>query len=342
MEEHIKTVLAAGNDEVFAYIINWLAFAVQKPEQRAEVALVFKGKRGTGKGTLGNAMTRIFGQHGVHLSDAKHLTGHFNAHLRNACFLFADEAYWPGDKTAEGSLKRLITEPDLAIEGKGRDIITVSNMLHVLMGSNEDWVTPAGEAERRFEVNDVSECHIQDRTWFEPLYAQLDNGGYAAMLYDLLQHDIKGWHPRQVLRTGALLQQQQLSLDPLDSWWVELLEGGALEGADPNCPSHAVSNTYDREIVESDGYGGKRTRHVKQPGLYDQARASSPRLRNYATDHLLGHFLTKQSCVSNKVLRRRSWWFPDLKEARQKWETRFPGWKWRNPDIGEWQEPPDK
>jgi hypothetical protein len=273
----------------------------------------------------------------VHLSDAKHLTGHFNAHLRNACLLFADEAYWPGDKSAEGNLKRLITEPDLAIEGKGRDIVTVTNMLHAIMASNEDWVAPAGEFERRFVVNNVLERHIQDKGWFDALYAQLDDGGYAAMLHDLLHHDISGWHPRQFPRTDALLEQQALSLDPLDLWWVELLEGGVLEGANPHAPSEAVSNSYEREISESDGYGGKRIRRVKQLGLYDQARVISPRLRQHASDHLLGRFLTKQKCISKKVLQHRGWRLPDLSEARQKWEARFPGWQWRDPDIIEWR-----
>ena len=71
-----------------------------------------------GKGTLGNALVRIFGQHATHISSVDHLAGRFNAHLRDACFLFADEAWWPGDKSAEGTLKRLITEPTLFIEAK--------------------------------------------------------------------------------------------------------------------------------------------------------------------------------------------------------------------------------
>ena len=133
MQRHILEVLAADNDEASTYIMNWLAWAVQHPAEQAEVALVLKGGRGTGKGTLGNAMMHIFGQHAVHVSSIKHLIGHFNMHLRDACFLFADEAYWPGDKSSEGALKRLITEPTLLIEPKFVDAMTVPNMLHVLM-----------------------------------------------------------------------------------------------------------------------------------------------------------------------------------------------------------------
>ena len=335
MQEHIKIVIAAGDDVAFTYIMKWLAWAVQHPDQRAEVALVLKGKRGTGKGTLGNTMMRIFGQHGVHISDAKHLIG-FNAHLRDACFLFADEAYWPGDKSAEGNFKRLISEPDLFIEGKGRNGVYAPNMLHVLMASNEDWIVPAGERERRFAVFDVSECHIQEEKWFDALYAQLEDGGYGAMLYDLLHRDISEWHPRRLPKTDALLDQQRRSLSALETWWIELLEGGVLEGADPLYPSHAVSNSYDREVIETDGYGGKRTRYVKQIGLYDQARTISPHLRQHTSDHALGHFLSQRGCISKKVLRRRGRSFPDLLEARAAWAERFPGWKWRDPTITAW------
>ena len=71
------------------------------PRQAAEVAPVFIGERGTGKGTLGKAMCRIFGQHARHVTSADHLTGHFNAHLRQCSFLFGDEAYAPKDRGAQ-------------------------------------------------------------------------------------------------------------------------------------------------------------------------------------------------------------------------------------------------
>jgi hypothetical protein len=333
LRKHIREVLATGNPDSDTYIMNWIAWGVQHPDQRAEVALVFKGKRGTGKGTLGNTLVRLFGQHGVQISNAKYLTG-FNAHLRDACFLFADEAYWPGDKSAEGDFKRLITEPSLFIEGKGRDAVTSANKLHVMMASNEDWIVPAGERERRYAAFDVSEKHIQEEKYFDPLYAQLENGGYGAMLHDLLQHDVNGWHPRRLPKNNALLAQQQRSLSPLDSWWAELLETGTLEGADPDAPNRAVSNEYQREI-SSTGFGA---RYVRQPGLFDQARSIEPRLKHHTSDHALGRHLTEQGCDNTKkVLRRRGWTFPPLPDCRKRWEARFPGWAWRDLEIEAWR-----
>jgi hypothetical protein len=336
MVDHIWTVLASEQKETFLYILNWLAWALQHPDERPEVALVFRGKRGTGKGTLGNAMVRIFGQHGVHISNVDHLAGRFNAHLRDTCLLFADEAYWPGDKRAEGTFKRLITEPDLLIEAKGRDPVTARNMLHIIMASNEDWIVPAGEQERRFAVFDVSDRQMQREAWFAPLYAQLEGGGYAAMLYDLQHRNLKEWHPRRIPKTEALLEQQLQSLQPLDVWWVELLETGVLESADPGAPDRAVSNTHEREVHESDGYGRTHTQYFKERGLYDQARSIEPRLKQRSY-HLLGHFLRENGCINCWVARNRGWQFPPLGECRAKWESRFPGWKWRDPNLTEWR-----
>jgi hypothetical protein len=333
MRKHMLDVMASGNREHFEYIMCWLAWAVQNPDRQAEVALVFKGKRGVGKGTLGNAMLRIFGQHGVHISSTDHLTGHFNNHLRDACLLFADEAYFPGNKNAEGSLKRLITEPTLFIEGKGRDGISVTNMLHVIIASNEDWVVPAGERERRYVMLDVPDTHIQEAKWFEPIHAELEGGGYGAMLFDLLHHDLGDWHPRRIPANCGLLDQQERSLHPLDAWWMELLQSGRLWGCAPGHPERAVCTAYDAEVGVA-----FNSRIVKRLGLFDQARALVPQLRQHTTDTELGRHLTAQGCCnSKKVMRRQGWTFPALLECRAKWDARFPGTKWRNTAISEWQ-----
>lgn len=337
MRRHIVEVLASGNAAHADYITKWIAWTVQHPAERAQAALVFKGARGTGKGTLGNALCRIFGQHGTHISTAEHLAGRFNGHLRDACFLFADEAYWPGDKGAEGSLKRLVTEPDLFIEAKGKDGVTVPNMLHVMMASNDDWVVPAGEDERRYAVFAVSDCRKQDEKWFGPLNRQMEDGGYEAMLFDLMRMDIGDWHPRRVIRTEALVEQQSRGLGPEDAWWIELLQTGVLWGADPKRPSWAVSNGYEEGKETFNG-----TRTVKRRCLYDQAREVSPRLKS-VSDHMLGRALTAFGCSNDHhVMRRRGWQFPALIDARRTWEGRFPGWKWQDSDLFEWRAPLDE
>jgi hypothetical protein len=82
LRDHIYEVLAARDDDADRYIMNWLGWCAQHPDEQAETALVFISERGSGKGTLGNAMCRIFGQHARHISSPDHLTGKFNHHLR--------------------------------------------------------------------------------------------------------------------------------------------------------------------------------------------------------------------------------------------------------------------
>ncbi|ODU47648.1 MAG: hypothetical protein ABS96_03360 [Lysobacteraceae bacterium SCN 69-123] len=224
MREHVRGVLANGNDENADYILRWTAWAVQNPARQAEVALVFRGGRGVGKGIFARAVKDLFGQHGLHIRSSKHLTGDFNLHLRDCCLMFADEAIAPGDKAAESRLKGLVTEPQLLIEGKGENAVMSPNYLHIVMASNEKWVVPAGDDERRFAVFDVSGARQGDQVYWNALVAELDGGGLAAMLFDLLAMDLGDWHPRRsVPQTDALMRQKVASLTGLDAYLYDLL-----------------------------------------------------------------------------------------------------------------------
>jgi hypothetical protein len=250
MKQHIFKVICDGNKEVCQYLLMWLARMVQQPGKPGEVAIVLQGGRGTGKGQLGNALCRLMGQHAVHVTNGRHVTGNFNAHLEDCIFLFADEAFWAGDKQAENVLKGLITEPDIPIESKGVDLKTVPNMLHVLMASNNDWVVPAGVDERRYCVLKVSNCHAQDHPYFAALVNEMDNGGLEAMLHDLLAMDISSFKAYAIPNTTGLVEQKIHSLDPLYAWWyLKLQDGELVSGAGWDDPV-ASSQLYD-DYVEN-------------------------------------------------------------------------------------------
>ncbi|MEM0988686.1 MAG: primase-helicase family protein, partial [Pseudomonadota bacterium] len=88
MWSHIRDVLASGDDGLADYIVRWMAWTVQNPDEPAEVALVFRGEPGTGKGIFCRAMVEFFGQHGLHTGGSELITGRFNLHFRDCCFLF--------------------------------------------------------------------------------------------------------------------------------------------------------------------------------------------------------------------------------------------------------------
>src|SRR5690606_3939031 len=128
----------------------------------------------------------------------------------NCVCLFADEAFWAGDKAGEAVLKQLVTEPTLTYEGKGRAAVMGKNHGHIVMASNSDWVVPAGvDGARRFAVFYVNEGRLGDREFFLPRHRQLAEGGLAGLLHDMLARDIRDWHPRDsVPQTEALAEQK--------------------------------------------------------------------------------------------------------------------------------------
>ncbi|WP_284946730.1 primase-helicase family protein [Acidisoma cladoniae] len=226
MRAHIKSIICDSDDERFNYLMGWMARMLQRPAEQGEVAVVMKGGEGTGKGTLAKALLKILGQHGLAISNAKHLIGNFNGHLRDAIMLFADEAFFAGDRAHVGVLKSIITEPYLTVEAKFQNAIQMPNFLHVMMASNEEWVVPASLDARRFFVLEVVDAAKNDHKYFGEIWAQMDAGGYAAMLQDLLAYDLTHFNVRAVPATEGLQQQRKLSLPIPESWWKDCLERG--------------------------------------------------------------------------------------------------------------------
>lgn len=302
MRAHIRGVIAAGDPALDDYVIRWLAWAVQNPGEQAEVALVLRGGQGTGKGTLGNTFCELFGPHAVHVTDPrKFATGQFNAHLARCCFLFADECYWGGDRQHEGQLKGMLTEPQLMIEPKGVDAYPVDNALHVLISSNNKWVVPVAVDDRRFVVCDVAETRKQDVKYFKALRAEIDSGGAAAMLHDLLRFDLGDWHPREIVQTAAKVDQQEQSLEVEDKWVLNLLDEGALP------------------VPWGDD---KKVRFAPSQSLLKHARASGVR---YNSMRGLAPYLRQIGATQAADTSVRGWDFPTLQEARETWEKHH--WK---------------
>jgi len=247
--EHLLHVICRGDQPVYDFVIRWLARLFQKPGRPAETGIALRGRQGTGKGIVGRVIGSIFGQHYLHVTHAHHLVGHFNSHLQDAVFVFADEAVAPQDKAAVSALKTLVSEPNVTIERKGKDAFTVRNVIHLFMASNHDWVLPAELDERRWTMLDVDPSHANDHHYFAALLKQMKEGGREAMLHDLLALDISNWNHRQIPHTKALLEQKQATMSPLHKWWFSKIDDGALiNGA---WPSEIPKETVYNDCIET-------------------------------------------------------------------------------------------
>lgn len=235
MRKHIWAVVCNKDKVKFKYVMRWFAWTMQNVHDRAEVALVLKGKQGSGKGILLSQFEKVFGPHYMSIASSDHLTGKFNAHLRKTVFLFADEAYDPKDRESEGKLKQLITEPSIPIEAKFKDTVLAKNRLHIVMATNNARVIVAGEDSRRFFINEVDNKWAKGQGksdderagYFTPIWREMDQGGREAMIWDFQQIKLGEWHPRtNVPETEEMRNQRRLQFNEVNAVleWFELGE----------------------------------------------------------------------------------------------------------------------
>jgi hypothetical protein len=244
---HIKDNICNGNEVLYDFVIRWMARAIQNPASPGEVAIVIRGGKGTGKSIFANTFGRLFGRHYLQVSNPSHLVGNFNAHLRDTVALFADEAFFAGDKRHESVLKTIVTEDSLQIEQKGVDVETYPNYIHLIMASNDPHVIRATGDERRYLVLEAGNRSKQNKAYFKALIDQLNDGGYEALLYHLQDIDLTDFQVRDVPDTDALREQKMLSMNVDEEWWFRKLQDGRILESDGEWSRHAPT-----EVIEND------------------------------------------------------------------------------------------
>jgi hypothetical protein len=226
---HIRDIMCSGNDDHYRWVIGFLAHMVQRPEEKPGVALALRGGEGTGKGFFANVIGRLCPHHYIVISQAAHLTGRFNAHQQQVLLMFIDEGFWAGDKQGEGTLKHLITDPELLVEPKRINAFMVRNLSRLIVASNEHWAVPAGLRARRWCVLDVADVRANDRAYFGAIDAELKAGGLEAFMHLLMTFDLTSVDVYDVPKTAALLEQKEESMPPHVRWWMQCLQLGELQ-----------------------------------------------------------------------------------------------------------------
>jgi len=312
---HIAKIVCGGNREYFEYVENWMARCVQVPGERAEVALVLRGEQGTGKGIFANSFCALFSPHTYHASSANEITGRFSGHLKDVLVVFMDEAFYAGDKSHVGTLKKIVTEKVISIEEKFLKRIEVPNRLKIIIASNEHWVIPAGMQERRFLMLNVSSARQQQTSYFNAIVKQLNDGGYEAMLYDFLDRDISKFEHRYCPRTEALAEQQLYSMTPVASYWSEILDTGAIPAIARDMKRRGASDEWGLAATKS--LHGDFVKQARDRGL-----GHLPDLAQFGRQlkQLLPPGYPRKVKLNRNGERIPAWEFPPLETCR-KWFT---------------------
>jgi len=298
--DHIHQNIANGDDYIAAYVIGWMADLVQYPRKRLGVSLVLRSDaQGTGKGLFAKIFGHLFGNHYLHITNTRHMTGHFNAHLINCVLLFADEAFWAGDKQSEGTLKTLVTDEFRVIEIKGKDAFQVRNFTRLLIASNKSWVVPTELLDRRFVILDVNPRRARDTEYFGKMIKQMESGGYEALLWYLMNLKIDIDLRNCMPDTDAMKDSKVYSMTPVQTFWHECLVEGEFE----------TGNSWE-------GPHSKRT-------LYESFKERSRKNEHTSREVFMKELKKIVDYEETRPNRERSLTFAPLEECRDDFEKRF-------------------
>ncbi|MEQ1865637.1 MAG: DUF5906 domain-containing protein [Micropepsaceae bacterium] len=310
----VRDVICAGSRACEEFLLDWMAHAVQRPDELAVVAIALRGGQGIGKSFFVEHFGELFGKHFVPVTDPKHVVGNFNSMLMEALLVFADEAFAANDKRAEGVLKGLVTQAHITIEPKGVNAFKARKFLRLILASNHDWVIPADADDRRFLVLDVSDARKRDNTYFAAIEHEWRNGGRQALMHSLRQRDIASFDHRRRPETVALTDQKVHSLRGARRLVYQMLYKG-------DAPQLKIDGervfVATRELIEH--YG--------------------ERVNETAVGRELGHVACERKSARETCdgVQRRGYWLPALAIARADW-SRTVGIEARWPDDdGQWE-----
>lgn len=253
---YLLELVCAGDRQLYAWLMNWLGHLVQFPHVKPGTALILKGPQGAGKTTLTDVLRAIF--HSAHVVSADRpeaLLGKFNAHLREALVVVADEAVFAGDPAANNRLKAFVTDSTITVEQKGIDSVSVPSFHRLVMTSNEDHVIRAETDARRWAVFDVSGGRVGDALYFRALYAVLkpNHPEVRAFLRDLATMAVDHDAVRRAPTTGGLIEQIVQSLPAPQQWLFETLRDVLPATKPVTLQAAAAAVPYDPDFGDGGG-----------------------------------------------------------------------------------------
>ena len=216
-------VICDGDQASYVYLISYIAHALQRPEEKPGVMIILIGGQGTGKGTLGRILRKIWRATYLQVSNIDAVTGNFNASLERAYIVFMDEALFSGNRKGSDALKSLVTEETIQINEKHQPARQVRSFHRYFAATNADHFKNTERDDRRDFTLRVSEARKGDHAYWSALTHEMENGGVEAMVHDLLAMDLTGFNVRNKPKTKELLAQKLHSLNPTARWWYDCL-----------------------------------------------------------------------------------------------------------------------
>jgi hypothetical protein len=224
--------LCECNEILQTYLLNWIAHLIQYPEELPEVMIVFKGREGNGKDTLGQIITKILGNKYTHYTDKQgEILGKFNSSAKEKLLITLNEGTDTDAMTYVEPMKHFFCARQISIKGECKEPYMANNYARGIMNSNNVRPIQVTDTNRRFFVVRTTDKYMGNKEWFGKLYNELEIEGVSQTIFNwFYERDISEFKVRDFPK-GSLEQLlkdstvkpitrfiQKAMTDPMNGW----------------------------------------------------------------------------------------------------------------------------
>jgi hypothetical protein len=236
--QHIKDVICAGREIEYKAFLDLLAWQMQNIGKASRIIVVLYSKdQQVGKGVLlEKILPEIFGLlHGAFTAEYEHIFGRFNDFIRGKAYVGLDEACFAGDRKAADKIKSTAASETSSIEAKGLPKIQCPVGVNIYLATNHEHAAHVEQHDMRYWILKVSSHRKNDVAYWAALFKEIEEGGVAAFLHDLLARDVSNFNPqRDTPRDNEEHRANQRASDPANPalWLLDCLDNGLWLGSE--------------------------------------------------------------------------------------------------------------
>ncbi|THF61415.1 DNA primase [Pseudothauera nasutitermitis] len=219
-------------EEVYDWLLKWLAYPIQHPGAKMASAVVIHGKQGTGKTMFFKAITRIYGTYGLTINQSA-VDNPRNTWLASRLYVLAEEVVARKElHHVKNALKDLITGDTVYVDPKFVNPYPERNHVNITFLSNETLPVILEDDDRRHLVVWTPEAP-QSGNFYRMVEEEIEAGGIAALHDHLLNLPLGDFHKHtKPPMTRSKEDLIDLSLDSTTRFWRALVQG-EIEGVRP-------------------------------------------------------------------------------------------------------------
>ncbi|KAA6389154.1 MAG: hypothetical protein EZS28_015319 [Streblomastix strix] len=258
----IKETIAAGDERVYEYILNWIAWIIQHPGKKSRAAIVLQGRQGIGKNRFTDVIVELTSRYSCpNITNIDEFTGRFNSVVENKMFAVLNEMmnYKDSKKGVATVMKSIISDLTIRINEKNQPIRTAENVMNIIYATNADMPVQLDTDDRRHlvsackTVHQVTEEHKEDVDYFNELSQSYTQEFYENLMTFFLERDISQFNPTLIPMTEAKKQLINVSRSPVDDVIMEHYEqfkqGIPISLVNSFKPSNWLLKTYKNAMV---------------------------------------------------------------------------------------------